>query len=95
MGYLMDDIYSRHFQEGCPTKEVFEKDLLPLIDECRWIRGTWDFGPGKQRKWNELQNTTSDITLLTNYLLHKYRTLVWDKDRNPSTRAAYVQRPLF
>jgi hypothetical protein len=35
----------------------------------RWTNGFWDFGPGAQRKWNELQNTTRDIQLLTNYLL--------------------------
>ena len=40
--------------------------------------GFWDFGPGKQRRWNEVQNTSKDIQLLSNYLLVQYKSRVWN-----------------
>ena len=79
LGYLMDAIVDRHRHDGLPTKEQFEGDLAPLIPYCSWTSGYWDFGPGAKRKWNEIQNTSSDIQLLANYLLVKYKHLVWDK----------------
>jgi hypothetical protein len=50
---------------------------------CRWTDGIWDFGPGQQRKWNEIQNTTKDVQLLANYLLVQYKALVWNRGREP------------
>ena len=44
-----------------------------------WTDGYWDFGPGCQRKWNEIQNTSKDVQLLANYLLLQYKSLVWNK----------------
>ena len=34
------------------------------------------FGPGRERKWNEIQNTSKDIQLLSNHLLVLYRAAV-------------------
>ena len=36
-----------------------------------------------QRKWNELQNTSRDIQMLTNYLLSEYKARVWGKRSLP------------
>jgi hypothetical protein len=47
----------------------------------------WDFGPHSQRKWNELQNTTRDIQLLSEYLRTEYMMRVWSTpldDGDPS-----------
>jgi DGQHR domain-containing protein len=79
MGFLMDAIADRHRHVGHPDQSVFRADLEPLRDVCRWTDGYWEFGPGRQRKWNELQNTPKDIQLLTNYLLVQYKALVWSK----------------
>jgi DGQHR domain-containing protein len=79
MGLLMDAIYDRYSRVRTPTKEDFAADLTDMKDVCRWTHGTWDLGPGQQRKWNELQNTTRDIQLLTNYLLFEYKSRVWRK----------------
>jgi len=79
MGLLMDRIADRHRSKGLPTEKIFRKDLEPLKPVCRWTEGTWDFGPGQQRKWNEIQNTSKDIQLLTNYLMVQYKALVWNK----------------
>ena len=62
-----------------PNKGDFVADLADISDSCRWTNGFWDFGPGQLRKWNELQNTTRDIQLLTNYLLFEYKDRVWRK----------------
>jgi len=78
MGYVMDAIADRHRREGPLTRRTFIENLKPLIPACRWTDGFWDFGPGAQRRWNEIQNTSKDIQLLTNYLMVQYKTLVWD-----------------
>lgn len=81
LGFVMDAISDRFRGKGIPTPKQFEKDLLPLEEICRWSSGYWDFGPGQQRKWSEIQNTSKDIALLSNYLLIQYRALVWTKGR--------------
>jgi hypothetical protein len=60
---------------------MFVEDLSALRDICRWTDGYWDFGPGRQRKWNEIQNTPKDIELLANYLLTQYKSRVWSRSR--------------
>lgn len=79
MGFVMDSIMDRRWETPVPATEDFEADLAPLAPYCRWTNGTWDFGPGNKRKWNDLQNTSKDTQLLTNYLLSRYRELVWER----------------
>ena len=78
MGFLMDTIADRH-RDVELTTQVFVDELLPLVDECRWTEGHWNFGPGEQFKWNEVQNIPKHIQRLTNYLLVKYKELVWNR----------------
>lgn len=77
MGHLMDAICDRFRNKGVPSSAQFAADLAPLRSFCSWTNGYWDFGPGTQRKWNEVQNTSKDIHLVANYLLIKYKQLVW------------------
>jgi hypothetical protein len=77
LGFIMDAIYDRYSRKRTPGTDDFAHDLRELSEVCRWTSGFWDFGPGAQRKWNELQNTTRDIQLLTNYLLCEYKARVW------------------
>ncbi len=79
LGFLMDAIADRYRYAQLPTEADFATDLQPLAPLCRWTNGYWDFGPGAQRKWNEVQNTSKDIQLLANYLLVQYRNLVWNR----------------
>jgi len=83
LGFIMDAISDRHRRTGLPSQQQFERDLRPLKDVCRWTDGFWDFGPGQQRKWNEIQNTSKDIQLLANYLLVQYKALVWRNSPEP------------
>ncbi len=78
LGYVMDAIGDRHRTKKKLPLELFARDLEPLKGVCRWTDGFWDFGPGRQRKWNELQNTSKDIQLLANHLLVHYKALVWN-----------------
>jgi DGQHR domain-containing protein len=80
-GFLMDAIADRYRHQEILTKAEFIGDLKPLKEVCRWTDGYWDFGPGAQRKWNEIQNTTKDIQVLSNYLLIQYKARVWDRSR--------------
>jgi DGQHR domain-containing protein len=77
LGFIMDAIYDRYSRKRLPGTEDFARDLAGLRDFCRWTSGYWEFGATAQRKWNELQNTTRDIQLLTNYLLYVYKAKVW------------------
>jgi DGQHR domain-containing protein len=83
LGFLMDAIYDRYARVRVPGKDDFAADLAGIQDVCRWTNGFWDFGPGRQRKWNELQNTTRDIQLLTSYLLFEYKNRVWCRPVSP------------
>jgi DGQHR domain-containing protein len=79
LGFIMDAIFDRYSRKRAPSTDDFAYDLAALREVCRWTNGFWDFGPGTQRKWNELQNTTRDIQLLTNYLLCEYKARVWSR----------------
>lgn len=88
MGFIMDAICDRYREKHLPTREEFEDDLTPLRAICRWTEGYWDFGPGQQRKWNEVQNTPKDVQMLCNYLLVRYKALVWNQ-QGPLKLVAY------
>jgi DGQHR domain-containing protein len=79
LGFVMDAIADRLRKKSVPTAADFAGDLEGIREVCRWTEGFWDFGPGQQKKWNELQNTPRDVQLLANYLLHEYKTRVWSK----------------
>jgi DGQHR domain-containing protein len=76
LGFVMDCIVDRHHHLGLPSRAQFQADLEALKPVCRWTGGLWDFGPGRQRKWNELQNTPQDVRLLAQYLTAQYQALV-------------------
>jgi len=77
MGHLMDAISDRYRNDSSITADQFASDLAPLKSLCCWTTGHWEFGLGMQRKWNELQNTSRDIQLVSNFLLVQYKRIVW------------------
>lgn len=95
MGFLMDAIAERLRKTRIVSEEQFIEDLKPLKDSCRWTDGYWDFGPGRQRKWNEIQNTTKDIQILANYLLVQYKSLVWNRESRTTPLANSAQSSMF
>ena len=73
MGLLMDAIAEDNQEVDVPSEEVFRKGLDPLREICHWTEGFWDFGDGRLRKWNEVQNIPKDIQMLAMHLLNQYR----------------------
>lgn len=78
LGFVMDAICDS-LDGRVPATEEIEEQLALLAPACCWTEGEWDFGPKLQRKWNELQNVSNDIAILSNYLLVKHKELVRDK----------------
>ena len=75
MGFVMDTIAGRYRREGLPSEAQFAADLEKLHPYCRWTEGEWEFQ--LPRRWNEIQNTSKGIKLLSDYLLDQYRRHVW------------------
>lgn len=73
LGLIMDAIADRHRDQKVPDICDFRSGLEPISPHCRWTDGYWVFGVGQTRKWNEIQNTSKDIALLSDYLLTVYR----------------------
>ncbi|MFD1188089.1 DGQHR domain-containing protein DpdB [Pontibacter rugosus] len=79
LGFIMDAIVDRLSSKEAPSVVMFKEDLEKISSCCRWTYGYWEFGPGAQRKWNEVQNTPTDIRILSHYLLLQYKSLVWNE----------------
>ena len=86
MGFVMDAIVDRYRGSHLPTEDDFAADLDRLADICHWTSGSWQFGADHQRHWNDLQNTSRDIQLLTNYLLFHYKARVWSRTDQKQTQ---------
>ena len=69
LGYVMDT-----YTEGVAAPEIPALDLpamfTRLAQVTAWAEGSWHLAPDEVRRWNGLQNTPSDIRLLTNFLIH-------------------------
>lgn len=81
LGFVMDEICELHAETGDFTEEMVRAELEQLKDVCFWTAGIWPFGTGRERRWNEVQNTSKDVNLLSNYLLRQYRIRVRDAAR--------------
>lgn len=66
MGFVMDLLYS---SIGATRREHFERGLQLLQPYTAWTSGQWQLETDDYRPWNGIQNTPSDIDLLTRYLV--------------------------
>lgn len=75
MGMLMDAIAEGYHRSGpaALSQELFVEELEPVAEVCRWTTGFWEFSGGARRRWNEVQNITGDIQILSDHLLRAYR----------------------
>ena len=73
MGLVMDAIAEGYQPRQAPSYEVFRQKLELLKDGCHWTEGFWNFSDGRQRKWNEVQNTPKDVQMLAMHLLTQYQ----------------------
>jgi DGQHR domain-containing protein len=79
LGFIMDTSCERHRDEGVPGHRTFLNELLKIHPHCRWTGGEWDFGMGRVRRWNELQNVGRDARMLTRHLIDLYKDLFWPR----------------
>ena len=73
---LMDAIAEALWRNGEPDRDVFGRELEPIKNACAWTTGFWRFRNGERRRWNEIQNTSKDIALLSDHLLGEYRRAI-------------------
>ena len=66
MGFVMDHLYSA---EGATERHQFEPGLRLLAPYTAWTSGQWPLEAWDMRPWNGIQNTPSDIDLLTRHLV--------------------------
>jgi len=66
MGFVMDLLYTN---QGAMTRDDFVEGLQLLKPSTAWTSGQWALGPYDTRPWNGIQNTPTDIDLLTRYLV--------------------------
>jgi DGQHR domain-containing protein len=65
MGVLMDRIMARIPPSSEPRKEI-KASLKAIAPNCAWTKGVWR---GLGIPWNEIQNVTSHIRALSDYLV--------------------------
>jgi DGQHR domain-containing protein len=66
MGFVMDLLYSA---QGDARRDHFAQDLELLKPYTAWTSGQWQLASSDCRPWNGIQNTPTDIDLLTRYLV--------------------------
>ena len=70
MGYVMEVLASTL---GYRTWEEFQKGLALYVGKTAWTEGSWEFSKNDIRAWNAIQNTPTDISSLSHYLLRIMR----------------------
>lgn len=70
LGFVMDEIFAK---QETSKKEDFIEGLQTLKQHTAWTSGQWKFSESDIRPWNGVQNTPSDIELLSNFLIQKIR----------------------
>ena len=65
MGFVMDLLYA---SQGATKADQFREGLILLKPYTAWTSGTWKIDDAVL-PWNNIQNTPSDIDMLTRYLV--------------------------
>jgi len=74
LGFVMDAIADGHRKTPVPSVTQFRNGLRLIEEDCRWTDGFWEFGKNHHVKWCDLQNTSSHIQAVTDFLLASYRS---------------------
>lgn len=72
LGFVMDALTEGTAAGELPSRNL-EHTITQLQNKCAWISGVWPLDDSHERPWNGLQNTPSDVRLLTNHLLSAAR----------------------
>jgi len=87
MGFLMDEIAGSRKKGSIPSQSHFLREVNLIVPHCHWSSGQWKLPDIDRRKrnvsketkykyvtWNDLQNTSRDLGLLTSHILNLYRS---------------------
>lgn len=66
LGYVMEELH----HQGAVTCHDFVEGLQKIKPFTAWTSGEWVFAANDRRPWNGIQNTPTDIALLSRFLLH-------------------------
>jgi len=72
MGFVMEYL---HAATGATKREQFIEPLTALRSVTAWTDGEWEFGP-ERRRWNSLQNVSSDWKMLAFYMVRNAQLIV-------------------
>jgi DGQHR domain-containing protein len=73
MGFVMEQLYSSDLQSCSTAFDKFVFGLEILKPYTAWTGGSWQLGDVLRTPWNGIQNTPSDINLLTSYLIRSLK----------------------
>jgi DGQHR domain-containing protein len=74
MGYIMDALgHALTDGQNIPSQNSFRLELQKLGTNLAWTTGEWRFSDQHIVPWNELQNTSRHIDLLSNHLIRRYK----------------------
>ncbi len=91
MGHVMELLA---YFDKATTRDEFSVGLACLKPKTAWTQGEWDFGNGERRGWRGIQNVSSDIAMLSDYLVRQVRSdqrdRLWSAEQTakPSLAAA-------
>jgi len=71
LGFVMELLYS---SSDASDRIGFAEGLRLLKPYTAWTSGRWSLSENDTRSWNGIQNTPSDIDLLSNYLVRSMKT---------------------
>jgi DGQHR domain-containing protein len=69
MGFVMEQLCSVDLPNCTTDYEKFVAGLEALKPETFWTRGVWQFNELLKTPWNGIQNTPTEINVLTEYLV--------------------------
>jgi DGQHR domain-containing protein len=73
MGFVMEQLYSIDLPNCKTNYDKFVAGLNELRAHTAWTSGTWVLSEFDRRSWNGIQNTPSDIDILSNFLVRSLK----------------------
>jgi len=73
MGFVMEQLYSIELSNCKTTYEKFVVGLTELKSYTAWTSGIWKLTAFDHRPWNGIQNTSSDIDILSHFLVRSLK----------------------
>jgi DGQHR domain-containing protein len=72
MGFLMDQIATQSKKGTITSKAVFATEIELIAAKLRWSSGFWSIAGKGKVQWNDFQNTSKDLSILTSHILDLY-----------------------